>query len=179
SVAMSLFAAEQLRNLLFPVDNPSTTPTSPVDPGRLKLTRLIVLGEGLAAGMGDFSLNADAQRNSFPAQMARQMQIAFAQSLIQAPGLGRPPGFSSLPVVMPAALQTTVLEQFPSDYLSNLALPGFTLKDSLQGSPAPPLVHRNDPKQTMVNLSWGALPLVLGDKGRFATQLEYAVQQQP
>ncbi len=179
AVAMPLFAAEQMRNLLFPVETPRTNPNSPVDRGRLKVARLIVLGEGLAAGMGDFSLNADTQRNSFPAQMARQMQFPLAQPLMQAPGLGRPPGFPSLPVVLPAALQTTVLEQFPSSPLSNLSVPGFTLDDSLHRSPVAPLVHRNDARQTMVNLAWGALPLVLGEKEKLATQLEYAVQQQP
>ena len=91
---------------------PSISLTPPVSPepvvkvhsGRLDTTTFIVLGEGLAAGLGDFTLSADTQVDSFPAQMARQMQTPFTQPLIQPPGLGQPPGFAALPVIVPVSL---------------------------------------------------------------------------
>ena len=45
-----------------------------VDCGRLDLSRWVVLGEGLAAGMGDFALSEESQRAAFPAQAARRMR---------------------------------------------------------------------------------------------------------
>ena len=92
---------------------PVTTPaqTIRVDSGRLNTTTFVALGEGLAAGMGNFTLFADTQRESFPAQMARQMQVQFTQPLMQAPGIGNTVGFDHLPVVVPAFLQTTVLDE--------------------------------------------------------------------
>src|SRR5688500_10652814 len=50
-----------------------TTEAQPVNSGRLNTASFVVLGEGLAAGMADFSLSEETQRQSFPAQMARQM----------------------------------------------------------------------------------------------------------
>jgi hypothetical protein len=184
SWAMSLFAADRLRHM-FLADKPDkedrtdSGQTRPIQRGRFTATRMVVIGEGLAAGMGEFTLNAESQRYSFPAQMARQMEIAFAQPLLEAPGLSSPPGFATLPVIVPAALQTSVLKQLPPVPLSNLSIPGFTLTDALTRRPLPPLVHRNNAKQTLINLAWGALPLARGEKGPLPAQVEYAAQQQP
>src|ERR1041384_7695701 len=57
----------------------TTEQTPPVNSGRLNTTTFVVLGEGLAAGMGDFTLTEETQRESFPAQMDRQMQTDFTQ----------------------------------------------------------------------------------------------------
>ena len=97
---------------------PAVAP-APVHSGRLDVTTFIALGEGLAAGMGDFALSADTQATSFPAQMARQLQTPFAQPLIQPPGIGQPPGSAQLPVIAPAALQTSVLEDLSPAPVSN------------------------------------------------------------
>src|SRR3954447_2301773 len=67
--------------------------SQPVDSGRLDTSSFVVLGEGLVAGMGEFSLSRDTQVYSFPAQMARQMGVAFPQRLIEPPGFGNAPGF--------------------------------------------------------------------------------------
>ena len=146
--------------------------------GELDLSRFMVLGEGLAAGVIDFSLHSDTQIWSFPAQMARQMAIDFPIRMIQAPGFGDLAGFPSPMVRIPAPLQTTVLGQLPPTAVSNLAVPGFRLKDALTVRPEQPLIHRNDTKQTAVNLTWGILPIVWG-KVLQPTQLEYAVEQSP
>jgi hypothetical protein len=152
-------------------------PAISVDSGRLDTTTFIALGEGLAAGMGNFTLSAETQRNSFPAQMARQMQTRFAQPLMQAPGIGNPVGFAHLPVLVPAFLQTTVLDELPPPPASNLAVPGFMLSDALNLRPAQPLVHRHDAKQTAANLILGLAPMARGES--LLTQLELALQQCP
>jgi hypothetical protein len=144
----------------------------------LDLSRFIVLGEGLAAGVIDFSLHSDTQIWSFAAQMARQMAVDFPMPLIQAPGFGDLVGFPLPTVRIPAPLQTTVLGQLPPTPVSNLAVPGFRLKDALAVRPEQPLIHRNNTKQTAVNLTWGILPIVWG-KALQPTQLEYALERSP
>ena len=147
--------------------------------GRLDLTRFIVMGEGLAAGMGDFSLTSDTQRSSFPALMAAQMMAAFPQALLQPPGIGGLAGFSSQPVLVPAPLQSTVLDTLPPGPVSNLSVPGLTVADALDMRPSQPLIHRHDAKQTALNLILGALPIAQGRTTSLPSQLEYALQRNP
>src|SRR5215472_8848638 len=84
-----------------------------VNRGRLNTSTFIALGEGLAAGMGDFSLSDESQKYSFPAQMAQQMGATFDQPLIQPPGVGQAIGFAPWSVIVPSPLQSTVLDQIP------------------------------------------------------------------
>jgi hypothetical protein len=149
-----------------------------VNSGNLNTSRMVVLGEGLAAGVGDFSLSAETQSWSFPAQMAQQMSVEFPQRLIQAPGIGDFVGFNSLPVRVPSPLQTTVLDQLPPGRVANLSVPEFRLDDALEFRPRQPLVQRNNAKQTSVNLVWGVLPIAQG-RSSFPTQIEYALEQSP
>src|SRR5262245_1098535 len=74
----------------------------------LDTTTFVVMGEGLAAGMGDFALRDIYQAQSFPALVAKQLKTAFPQPLIQPPGIGSAPGFTQLEVTVPALGQTTV-----------------------------------------------------------------------
>jgi hypothetical protein len=157
----------------------TTQPPRQVHSGRLNTSRFIVVGEGLAAGMGDFSVSFETQTESFPAQMARQMQAQFPQPLVQGPGMGDAVGFASLPVRLPAFKQTTVLKPWPPEPVSNLSVPGFTLSDALRLRPVQPLVHRQNAKQTAANLILGILPIMNGEDGPLATQVEYAVGRCP
>jgi hypothetical protein len=147
--------------------------------GRLDPSRFVVLGSGLAAGMGHFSLSEDSQQWSFPAQLARQMGVELRQPLLEPPGLGRVPPFAELPVRVPIAPQNTVLREFPPQApFANLAVPGFTLADALRRRPVPPLVHPEDSTQTLANLILG-LPALLHGGGAAAelhTQVELARQ---
>src|SRR5207253_5237952 len=149
--------------------------TYPVYSGRLNTSTFIAMGEGLAAGMGDFTLSDAMQASSFPAQMARQMQTEFPQPLIQPPGICNPVGFAKLPVVVPVAMQTTLLDGLPPAPVNNLSVPGFSLSDALKLRPSEPLVHRQDAKQTAANLILGVIPIAYGEEGRISTQLECAV----
>ena len=154
-------------------------PRYPVNSGRLNTTTFVVLGEGLAAGMGDFMLSEETQTHSFGAQMARQMQTEFPQPLIQPPGICNPVGFAQLPVLVSVPMQTTVLDQMPPVAVKNLSVPGFTLSDALNLRPSQPLVQRNDAKQTAANLILGVIPIREGKDQRLPTQLQCAVNRKP
>jgi hypothetical protein len=153
--------------------------------GRLDPSRIVVLGEGLAAGLGHFALSEDSQGWSFPAQLARRMGVELRQPLLEPPGVGGAPGFPPLPVRVPIAPQNTVLREFPPQQpFANLAVPGFTLGDALRRRPASPLVHDDDPTQTLANLILG-LPALLhvrdggaGTAAALLTQVELARQAQ-
>ncbi|MEZ5400221.1 MAG: hypothetical protein R2729_11175 [Bryobacteraceae bacterium] len=139
----------------------------------------VVLGEGLAAGMGDFGLHEVWQKGSFPAVMARAFNTNFPIPLIQAPGIGNAPGWPQLPARVPGRWQTTVREASPSLFVFHLAVPGLRLEDALARRPREPLVQTNDPLQTSVNLLLGFPALVFGnDKPRWS-QADYAVAMRP
>ena len=145
----------------------------------LDTSSFVVLGEGLAAGLGDFTLSEDTQVDCFPAHMARQMGTPFPQRLIQPPGLGYASGFAAVPVVVPSPLQSTVLTTIPPEPTSNLSVPGFTVDDAVRLRPAPPLVRRHDAKQTAANLLLGIHDIAYGTRGSLATPLERAVKLRP
>jgi len=170
-----------------PIDGDPATVAEPeedgepatVDSGRLDKSVFITLGEGLAAGFGDFGLSVEVQRGSFAALLAQQMQTEFAQPLVEAPGIGTVPGYDDLPVIVPALMQNTALEDFPPKAAyGNLSVPGFRIADASQLRPLPPLVHRTDHKQTAANLILGGAELIAG-KGELTTQLEGALRQDP
>lgn len=186
SWAMSLLGVQQLVSVMDTLfgtiargPGQSHSTIRPVHRGKLNPATFVVLGEGLAAGMGDFSLSSVTQADSFPAQMARQMGTGFSQPLIQPPGICSPAGFAELPVILPIPMQTTVLEQLPPAPVNNLSVPGFRLTDALNLRPAQPLVQRHDAKQTAANLILGMIPIAYGEEGELPTQLECAVSRQP
>src|SRR5215468_10785596 len=168
----------QEQPLITPPSAPSAAPLR-VDSGRLKTDTFIVVGEGLAAGMGNFTLREEPQLHSFPAYMAERMQAKFSQPLLQAPGLGNAVGFTPLPVRVPTYMQTTVLEQLGPMPFTNLAVPGYTLTDALHLRPRQPLVHRNDAKQTLSNLILGMPSLLSAKEDPWPTQIECALEQSP
>lgn len=154
-------------------------PVTPRKATGLDVSRFVVLGESLAAGIGNFSLSADSQSSSFPAQMARRMGVPFPQQLFQPPGIGSVPGWPELPVILPAYMQTTVFRQLPPPPVSNLSIPRGTLSQALNTRPCQPLIHRKDNRQTACNLILGVLGIARGAKRPLPTQLEYALERSP
>jgi hypothetical protein len=155
---------------------------------RIDLTNFVVVGEGLAAGYTNFSLQQVNQLNSFPAVMATQMQIVnFPQFLFQAPGMGNISGFPSIPVRAPGNLQDTVRLQAgpkPTGRVNaqppfaifgfNVSIPGNKLSDALSRRPVPPLFQTNDVQQTLINMTIGFPGMVTGVNRPLWTQAEYA-----
>ena len=147
---------------------------------KLDTTTFVVLGEGLAAGMADFSLRDTYQSASFPALMAQQMKATFPQPLLQAPGLGNVPGFPALPVRVPAPLQTTLRVPFPPPiFVLNLSVPGYKVADSVNRRPSAPLVRQDDAVQTSANFILGFPAMALGKDKPLWTQVEYAKAMNP
>ena len=143
-------------------------------------TDFVVVGEGLAAGMADFALRDIYQDKSFPAQMARQMNTAFTQPLIQPPGIGSAPGFAVLPVRLPGILQGSVREPFPPPlFILNISVPGAKLTDALTRRPGPPLLQPTDVQQTVTNMILGYPALLVGKNHPLWTQAEYAEAMNP
>lgn len=141
---------------------------------------LVILGESLAAGLVNFSLQADDQKQAFPQRVAQQLGVGLRQPLFQPPGVGEACGFPSLPDLLPAAEQTTVLTELPSAAsFGNLAVPGLTVAESAGRRPAAPLIHRDDPRQTAINFVLGLPGLVHGGASTLPTQLEYALGRRP
>jgi len=148
--------------------------------GILNVMTFVTLGDGLAAGAGDFGMSEELQPFSFPAQVARRLNTPFAQPVMEAPGIGPVIGFPDLPVRLPQAMQTTVLNQFPpTGPYSNLSIPGLKLADALTRRPISPVIHRSDGLQTAINLVLGMPALVVHGETPPPTQLEYALFRQP
>ena len=154
---------------------------------KLDTTTFVVLGEGLAAGMADFSLRDIYQLQSFPALIAKQIKTDFPQPLIEPPGIGSAPGFQTMAVTVPARGQSTVREWFPPTpggtpapalFIFNLSVPSLKLADSISLRPAPPLVQKNNPQQTVINMTLG-YPALLLKGAALWSQLEYAQSLKP
>src|SRR6516162_3686841 len=148
---------------------------------KLITTQFVVVGEGLAAGMGDFALKDTYQKTSFPAQMAAQMNTAFPQPLIQPPGItGGAPGFATLPAGLPVTLQGSVRDDFPPNlFVFNLATPGAKVDDALNFRPAFPLIQPNNVKQTTTNLVLGYPSMIINQNVPLWSQVEYAEAMNP
>jgi hypothetical protein len=156
-------------------------PAAVLAQNKLVTTQFVVVGEGLAAGMADFSLSDVYQNLSFPAQMARQMKTPFPQPLLQAPGIGGgAPGFSSRPAGLPTVLQGSVRDDFPPNpFVNNLSVPGAKLSDVLKGVPAAPLIQQGNLKQTLTNFILGYPALIAGNALPRASQVNYAAILNP
>jgi hypothetical protein len=143
-------------------------------------TTFVVIGDGLAAGAGDFGLSEELQPFSFPAQIAQRLNTPFPQPVMEAPGIGPVIGMPDLPVRLPQAMQTTVLKEFPPPApFSNLAIPGLKLADALTRRPSSPVIHRSDSLQTAINLILGLPGLLAAAGQQLPTQVEYAANRQP
>lgn len=147
---------------------------------KLDTTQVVVIGEGLAAGVQDFGLRSEYQKLSFPAQVARQLGAIFPQPLIQGPGLAIIPGAPGPQAILPNTRQTLVREGFPpSLFVFHLAVPGIRLADAISVRPAEPMVRTGDARQTLVNLILGYPALILGKGKPLWTELEYAERMNP
>jgi len=148
----------------------------------LDTTTFIVMGEGLAAGMGNFGLSSAFQNFSFPAQAAAQMNTPLVQPLIQPPGIGDIVGYPGREVQVQTYPQGAVRVFYttpgnpvaaPPIFIQNLSVPGLTLADSVSLAPVAPIVQQGNMKQTVVNMILGFPQLFLTGVPLW-NQFEYA-----
>ena len=153
----------------------STKPA--INQGGREISVMAVLGEGLAAGMADFSIYRESQAASFPALLAEALGVQFRVPLLEPPGMGWAPGFTSGSVLVPAWTQSRVVVDMPPQPPHQLAIPGFTVSDSLHLRPNEPLVQTGNVRQTIANLILGMHRMPYGEAG--LTQLESALALHP
>jgi hypothetical protein len=141
---------------------------------RIQRSRIIVVGDDIAAGNGDFTWNEEMQRSSFPALIAKQASIEFSQPLIEMPGIETDIRSDSV-ASFPEPQQTTVILQ--SGLVSNLSIPRYRIAEAESRRPKSPLLNQDDRRQTLMNLVFGGKEY--RDKERGPTLVEAAVAQQP
>lgn len=150
---------------------------------KLETASFVVIGEGLAAGMGNYALSETIQRSSFPALIAQQIGTAFPQPLIQGPVFADPLGLPQLPVRMPTFPANSVRifpdGKSPSLFVFNLAIPNLTLLDALTRKPVRPIIHDRDMQQTVINLITGFPQLLFDTEVPLWTPVEYATAMNP
>lgn len=145
----------------------------------LDATTFVVLGDGLSAGLGHFSLESSYQETSFPALVADALGVPLRQPLMQPPGLGDIVGLDPQPPIVPNVRQSTVLDAgLPQKAdLGNLSVPGFDLDDAVERRARAPLVDRDSGLQTLANFVLGLPYLEYGSDG--PSQLDYARRRNP
>ncbi len=157
-----------------------TAPTvSPTDLGRLDVSTLVVIGEGMAAGMGSFALTAEFQQMSFPAQLAQHLGSVLKQPRFESPGLDCSVLGESSSLRFPDLNQTTVFQDYPPENFGNLSVPGFKIRDCLRLRTKQPLIQQDDIKQTLANLILDAHGLAFDGESKSCTQLEAAIGRCP
>lgn len=154
----------------------SVRPPIRCDFGRLDISTMVVLGESLAAGVGDFSLSSDRQCQGFANQLAAHFGTDLPTPLFQSPGV---PIDSKASTGLPRLGQTTVFEKYPPVPFGNLSIPGLRLEECFQLRPCTPLVSTDNPKQTLVNLILGSSSSVMGPGQKPLSQLESAMTRHP
>lgn len=156
----------------------------------LDTTTFVIMGEGLAAGMGNFGLSSVLQSQDFAILMANQIGTGMEQPLIQPPGIGDVVGYPGQEVLVQRYPQGSVRQfYYPTDltkapiqtpplFLTNLSVPGLTLNDAVTMIPVSPVVQRANMKQTVFNLILGFPQLILDNIPSW-TQLQYAEEMRP
>ena len=151
----------------------------------LDTTAFVVMGEGLAAGMGNYGLSSVLQNQDFAVLVAGKMHTAIEQPLIQPPGIGDVVGYPAQEVQVQKYPQGSVRQTYlPTDptkdpirtpplFVTNVSVPALTLNDSVNMRPVAPVVQRGNMKQTVFNMILGFPQLILNNVQQW-TQLEYA-----
>lgn len=151
----------------------------------LDTTAMVVMGEGLAAGMGNYGLSSTLQNKNFAALIAAKLNTAIEQPLMQPPGIGDVVGYPGQEVQWQKYPQGSVRQFYlPTDktkdpinapplFVTNVSVPGLTLNDAVTMKPVAPVVQKGNLKQTVFNMILGFPQLILNNVPQW-TQLQYA-----
>ncbi len=143
------------------------------------LSKLVVVGDSLSAGVQNFSLLGAQQPNGYAAVIARQAGVTLTLPLILDPGapnvlqlesLGPPPVIAPKPGSLPP-----MPRERPDLQPTNLAVPGVTVQQALTLRPDP---ATQDPVGQWANLVLG-FPSPFLVPGVPKSQIEQAIDQQP
>lgn len=122
---------------------------SPIDFGRLDVSTMVVVGESLASGVGDFTHSTRRQRVSFVQQLADHLGTELPAPLFQEPGISLVDGGATH---LPQLEQTTGLANWPPSRYQNLSIPELTLAEALKLRGSTPVFQGGSAKQTIANL---------------------------
>ena len=164
-LALSAFAA--------PAQAPAPAPQT------IDLSRMVVIGDSLPAGMQNFSLLDAQQVHAFPAVIAQQAGVSLTLPMIPSPGvpnvlqlvtLGPPPVVAQSPGSLPP-----VPRDNPTQQATNLAVPGVTVADVLNKRPGATVQSAVD---ALTNIILG-FPTPFVVPGPPLSQVEQAVALNP
>jgi hypothetical protein len=151
---------------------------------RLDLSRLVVVGDSLSAGVQNFSLVRDRQPNGYANIFANQAGVPLILPLIAQPGapsdlklvsLGPPPVIEPVCPSPAATPCPPPHRENPEQQPTNVAVPGVTVTQALTLRPS--LVPTADPVQGWATLVLGFPSLLLGQAP--PTQIELAQSLNP
>jgi lysophospholipase L1-like esterase len=151
-------------------------------PKRADLSRLVVIGDSLSAGVQNISLEGSQQVNGYVPLIARQAGVNMILPLIAYPGTPNrldlaDPKFHT---VTPAAgTLPSVPRLNPTEQPTNLSVPGFTLFDTLNRRVVPGLSNDSPDRVGFWANTVLGYPYPLNQPGPNLTQLEQALAQNP
>ncbi len=151
---------------------PPAQPAPPVPAGVNPFSRVVVMGDSLAAGFQNGSLLDRQQKGGWAALLAGQAGFALTLPLIAAPGIPNVIELvqASFPPDVQQAAGSSAGRENPGAAVNDLAVPGHKLYDLLNTAP---VAQPATSDQIITNL-------VLGVPGRLTgTQLQQALGQQP
>lgn len=149
--------------------------------GKADLSKLVVVGDSLSAGVQNFSLLDTQQPHGYAALIAAQAGVSLTLPLVPPPGApnvlqllsqGPPPVIQPAPGTLPAIPRDNPLTQ-----PTNLAIPGITVEQALTLAPNPN-AGPSDPVAGWANIVLG-FPTPFVVPGAAQTQIQQAVALQP
>lgn len=127
---------------------------SPKDFGRLDVSTMVVVGESLASGAGDFTLSIGRQRASFVQQLADLFGDELPAPYFDEPGISLNACDAAH---LPQLEQSTGLADWPPSRYQNLSIPELTLAEALKLRGSTPVFQGSSAKQTIANLVLSSL----------------------
>ena len=118
------------------------TAAPPSFPGRpgIDLSRLVVVGDSLSAGVQNFSLLDTQQPNGYASVIARQAGVPLTLPLVPFPGAPnvlQVVSLSPVPVIQPVAGSLPFPRDNPDEQPTNVSVPGVTVAQALTLRPSP------------------------------------------
>lgn len=104
------------------------------------LSKLVILGDSLSAGVQNFALLDSQQPNGYGSVIARQANVPLVLPLVPPPGAPNALQLTSLnpPVITPApGTLPRIPRDHPCEQPTNIAVPGITLQQALTDRPSP------------------------------------------